>query len=166
MAQLPQSTIRIDSGDVPQRKPLQTNLHSTLLTRITLRKVRQEISNIIPRMSIKPRPQPLLIEIMRNQPNTPTQHEQTVQHAHIEVIFGLFGAESAAVAHEVDEADCDAAVDVEDEIVFFRGSHCLDGDGVVEHLAAGEALLDEFFDEFDAEVRVVARFDFVADSGD
>lgn len=102
---------------------------------------------------------------MRNQPDTPTQHKQPVQHTHAEIIFSFFGAESAAVAHEVDKADGDAAVNVEDQVVFFRGRDCFDGDGVFEHFAAGEALLDEFFDELDPEVGVVARFDFVANSG-
>ena len=55
---------------------------------------------------------------MRDQSNATPKHEQPVQHAVAEVIFRLFSAESAAVAHQVDEADGDAAVDVEDQVVF------------------------------------------------
>lgn len=103
---------------------------------------------------------------MRNEADTPTQHEQSVQDPHLHVLLCLLGAEGAAVAHEIDKADGHGAVDVEDQIVFLGGGDCFDGDGVVEHFAAGEVLLHEFLDQFDAEIRVVAGFDFVADAGD
>lgn len=105
-------------------------------------------------MSVQARPQPLLVKVMGDETDTATEHEETVEDAHAEVVFGLFGAEGAAVAEEVDEADGNAAVDVEDEVVLLGRSHRLDGDGVVEHLTAGEALLDELFDKLDAEIGV------------
>ena len=40
----------------------------------------------------------------------------------VNVLFGLLGGESAAVAQEVDEAGSDAAVDVEDEVLFLLES--------------------------------------------
>lgn len=91
---------------------------------------------------------------MRNETDTATEHEETVEDTHTEVVFGLFGAEGTAVAEEVDEADGNAAVDVEDEVVLLGRSHGLDSNGVVEHLAAGEALLDELFDKLDTEIGV------------
>ncbi len=145
---------------------LQANLHTPFISRCSLRQVGQKVSNIIPRMPIQASPQSLLIQIMRNQSNTPTQHEQPVQHAHIQVIFSFLRAESATVTHEIDEADSDAAVDVEDQVVFFGGGDGFNGDGVLEHFAAGKAFLHEFFDEFDAQVGVIAGFYFVADSRD
>jgi hypothetical protein len=117
-------------------------------------------------MSVQPSPQPLLIEVMRNQTNRTSQNEQSVQNAHLHVVLGLFSAESTAVAHQVDEADGDAAVDVEDQVVLFGGGDSFDSNGIVEHLAGWEALLDKLFDEFDTEIGVVARFDFVANAWD
>ena len=105
-------------------------------------------------MSVQARPQPLLIKVMRNETNTPTEHKQTIEDTHAEVILGFLGAEGATVTEEVDEADGDAAVDVEDEIVLFGRGDGLDRDRVVEHFAAGEALLDELFDKLDAEIGV------------
>ena len=67
-------------------------------------------------MPIQARPQSLLIEVMRNETDRAAQHEEAVEHAVVEVVLGLLGTEGAAVAEEVDEADGDAAVDVEDEI--------------------------------------------------
>lgn len=97
-------------------------------------------------MSIQTGPQALLVKVMRNQSNTPTKHEQTVEDTHVQVVFGFLGAESATVPHQINKADCDAAIDVKNEIVLLRGSDSLDSDGVVEHLAAREALLDKLFD--------------------
>lgn len=134
--------------------PLQGNLHSALVTRRALRKRGEEVGDVVPRMSVQASPQPLLVKVMRNETDTPTEHEETVENAHAEVVFGLFGAEGTAVAEEVDETDGNAAVDVEDEVVLLGRSHCLDGNGVVEHLAAGEALLDELFDKLDTEIGV------------
>lgn len=117
-------------------------------------------------MPVQAGTQPLLIKVMRNQTNRATEHEQAIEHAVVQVVLGLLGGEGAAVAHEVDEADGDAAVDVEDEVVLLGRRDGLDGDGVVEELGGGEVLLAEFLDEGDAEVGVVAGLDAVADTGD
>lgn len=117
-------------------------------------------------MPVKTRPQPLLIQIMRNQTNGSSEHEQAIEHTIPEIILRLFRAESAAVAEQIDEADGDAAVDVENEVVLLGGGDGLDGDGVVEELGGREVLLAELLDEGDAEVGVVAGFDAVADTGD
>lgn len=91
-----------------------TNLNAAFRARRTLLQSRKQIRNIIPRMTIQTRAQPLLIKEVRNQTNTATQDKQAVQNAHAQIILGLLGAKRAAVAHEVDEADGHAAVDVED----------------------------------------------------
>lgn len=117
-------------------------------------------------MPVKTRPQPLLIQIMRNQTNGAAEHKQSIQNTVLEVVFCLFWAESTAVAEEVDEANGDAAVDIEDEVVFFGGCDGFHSNGVVEEFSRGEVLLAELFDERDTKVGVVAGFDTVADSRD
>jgi hypothetical protein len=101
-----------------------------------------------------------------NQTDTAAKHEQAVQDAHAQVVFCLFWREGAAVAEEVNKADGDATVHIEDQIVFLGGSNGLDGDGVVEKFVGGEVLDDEFLDELDTQIRVGARLDTVADTGD
>ncbi len=117
-------------------------------------------------MPVQTRPQPLLVQVMRNQPDTPAQHEQSVEHAVPEVVFRLFCRESTAVPEKVDEADSHATVDVQDQVVLLRGCDGLDGNGVVKKLGGWEVLLAELFDEGDAEIGVVARLDAVANAGD
>lgn len=129
---------------------LHRDLHSSLVTRRTcLAQARQQVGDIIPRMPIQASAETFLIQVMGNQTNASAQHEETVQHAHVEVIFGLLGAEGTAVAHKVHEAYSYTTVDIQDQVIFLAGSDGFDGDSVIKHLAAREALLDEFFDELD-----------------
>ena len=116
-------------------------------------------------MPIQASTETFLIQVMGNKTNASAQHEKTVQHAHVEVIFGFFGAEGTAVAHKIDKAHSYTTVDVQDQVVFLAGSDGFDGDSVIKHLAAWEALLDEFFDELNTEIRVVAGFNLVTDTG-
>lgn len=117
-------------------------------------------------MSVQTRTQSLLVEEMGNQTDRAAEHEQTVEHTHLEVVLSLFIAEGARVAEKIDEADGHAAVDVEDEVVLLRGGDALDGERVVEELRVGEVGLAVFFDEGDAEVGVVAGLDAVANTRD
>lgn len=103
---------------------------------------------------------------MRNQTNRTSQDEQSVEHTHLEVVLGFLIAESARVTEEIDEADGDTAVHVEDQVVFLGGRDGFHSEGVVEELGVGEVGLAVFFHERDAEIGVVARLDAVADTGD
>ena len=136
---------------------LDSNLYTTFgARRTTLAELRQQVRNVVPRMPVQTRPQSLLIEVMRDETDRAAEHEQAVQHTVLKVVFGLFRAEGAAVAHQVDEADGDATVDVKDQIVFLGGRDGLDGDGVVEELGGREVLLAELFDERYAKIGVVS----------
>jgi len=117
-------------------------------------------------MPVQSRAQPLLIQEMGNETNTTTEHKQSAQNAVAQIVLGLLGRKGAAVAQQVDEADGDAAVDVEDQVVLFARRHRLDRLGVVEHGGAREVLVHVLLDERDAQIGVVARLDAVANAGD
>lgn len=103
---------------------------------------------------------------MCNQSDASTQHKQSVQYAHAQIILSLLGTKGTAVTHQVNEADSDTTIDVKDEVVLLRSGHSLHGDGIIKHLAAGESLVDKLFDEFNAKIGVVTRLDLVANTGD
>ena len=63
------------------------------------------------------------------------------------------------MTEQVDEADGDAAVDVEDESVLLARGDILDGEGVVERIVAGEVLGDVVLDQLDAQIRVGLALD-------
>ena len=67
--------------------------------------------------------QALLVEVVADEANGATEDEEAVQGADLDVLVRLLGREGAGVAQQVDEADGDAAIDVEDEL---RGSSDID----------------------------------------
>ena len=98
-------------------------------------------------MSVQASAQPLLVKVVGNQTDAPTENKETVKNAHGEIVLSFFRGEGAAVTEEVDEADSDTAVHVEDEIVLLGGGNGLDGDGVIEKFVGAKILHDEFFDQ-------------------
>lgn len=117
-------------------------------------------------MSVQTSAESLLVEVVGNETNGTTKDEETVENTHLHVVLNLLGREGTAVAHQVNEADGNTTVDVEDEVVLLGGGHSLDSNGVVEQLGAGEVLLGELLDELDTEIGVVAGLDTVTDTGD
>ena len=126
----------------------------------------EEVGDVVPGVAVETSAESLLVEEVGNQTNGATKDEKTVEHTHLEVVLGLLGGEGTAVAHEVNEADGDGTVDVENEVVLLAGGDSLDGNGVVEELGGGEVGLAELLDERDTEIGVVAGLDTVANTGD
>lgn len=105
-------------------------------------------------MTVQSRAQPLLIQEMSNKPDATTENKQAVQHTHVEIVFGFLAREGATVAQEVDKTDGDAAVNIEDQIVFLGRGDSLYGNGVVEQAVGGKVLLNEFFDQLNPKIWV------------
>lgn len=143
----------------------QLDLDTTLGTRSTLREGGKQVGDVVPWVTVQTSAQSLLVQVVGNETNATAQHEQTVQDTHLQVVLGLLGGESARVAEQVNEADRDTAVDVEDEVVLLGRGHRLDGYGIVEQLVGGEVLGHVFLDELDTQIRVVTRLDLVTDTG-
>ena len=85
---------------------------------------------------------------------------------YLEIVLSFFGSEGTTVPQQVNKADGDATVNVEDQVILLGGSDALDGKSVVEELVSLEAFLDKFLNKLDTEIRVVARFDLVANTRD
>jgi hypothetical protein len=125
----------------------------------------EEVGDVVPRVTVETSAKSLLVEEVGNQTNGATKDEQTVEHTHLEVVLGLLRGEGTAVAEQVNEADGDSTVNVEDEVVLLAGGDSLDGNSVVEELGGGEVGLAELLDERDTEIGVVARLDTVTNTG-
>lgn len=145
---------------------LQRNFNTALGTwRTTSLQRGQEVGDVVPGMSVKTSAQPLLVEEMGNETDTSAKDEETVKDTHLQVVLSLLLGESTTVANKVNEADSDAAVNVENQVVLLRCGHRLDGKRVVEQLGAGEVLLDVLLDELDTKIGVVTRLDPVTNTG-
>jgi hypothetical protein len=146
---------------------LQANLNTALGTWCaTSLQGRQEVGDVVPRMPVETSAEPLLVKEMGNQTDTSAENEETVEDTHLEIVLGLLVGEGTTVADKVNEADSNAAVDVENEVVLLGCCHRLDGKSVVEQLGAGEVLLDVLLDKLDTKIGVVAGLDPVANTRD
>jgi len=145
---------------------LYVDLNTSLHTRLTASKLGKHVGDVVPWVTVQASAQSLLVEEVSNQTNGTTEDEKTVENTHLEVVLGLLARESTAVAEEIDKADGDTSVDVENEVVLLGGGDSLDGKSVIQELGGGEVGLDELLDELDTEIGVVARLDAVTNTGD
>jgi hypothetical protein len=143
---------------------LQADLNTALSTTSLQR--RQEVGDVVPWMPVETSTQPLLVEEVGNETDTSAEDEETVKNTHLEVVLSFLAGERTAVTDEVNEADSDAAINVENQVVLLRCCDGLDGQRIVEQLGAGEVLLDVLLDKLDAEIGVVTGLDPVANTGD
>lgn len=117
-------------------------------------------------MAVQRCPQPLLIEVVPDEANGAAKHEQAVESTDFDVLVRLLARECSGIPEEIDEADSNAAIDVEDESILLRRGDLLDGKRVVEQRVRGEVLANVLLDELDTEIRVVDALDLVADTRD
>jgi hypothetical protein len=106
----------------------------------------------------------LLVQEVGNETNGTTQDEKTIENADGQVLLGLLGRERSTLSEQVNEADGNATIDVQDQVVFLRGGDGLNGNSVVKQLVGGEVLEHKVLDQLDAQIGVVARLDSVADT--
>lgn len=147
-------------------KSTQLDVNLNTAFRAALLKGRKQVCNVVPRMSVQASAQSLLVEVVRNQTDATAEHEQTVQDTHLQVILNFLGSEGTTVAEEINEANGNATIDIQDEVILLRSGHSLNSDSIVKQLGAGEVLLRIFFNQLDTEVRVVAGLDSVSNTRD
>jgi hypothetical protein len=116
-------------------------------------------------MTVETGAESLLIEVMGDEADAAAEDEESIEDTHLEVIFGFFLAEGTAVTHQVNEADSDTAIDVEDEVVFLGGRYRLNSNGIVKKLVGSEVLEHEFLNKLDTKIGIVSRLDSVANTG-
>jgi hypothetical protein len=143
---------------------LQADLNTALSTTSLQR--RQEVGDVVPGMPVKTSAQPLLVKEMGNETDTSAEDEETVKDTHLEVVLGFLAGERTAVADEVNEADSNAAVNIENQVVLLRCCDGLDSKRIVEQLGAGEVLFDILLDKLNTKIGVVTGLDPVANTGD
>jgi hypothetical protein len=102
------------SKDIDQQGRHLMHLNLTQHPRLT--NIRHMDENVSSRMPVQSRPQPLLVKMVSDEPNTPAEHEQTVEGTDPDVLISLLGCEGARVTQEVDEAGSDATVNVQDKL--------------------------------------------------
>jgi hypothetical protein len=131
-------------------------LNTALVTGSRPLEVGEKVGNVVPRMSVQTGPQALLVEVVRDETDGPTKDEEPVEDTVFKVVFGFLGRESTAVTDKIDEADGDASIDIQNQIVLLTGGDGLDGKSVVKELVRREVLEHVVLDQLDAEIGVVS----------
>lgn len=72
--------------------------------------------DVISRMAVERCPEPLLVEMMTNEPDATTENKEAVEGTDLNVLIGFFTSKGAAITQEIDKADCDATIDIQDEL--------------------------------------------------
>lgn len=166
-----------------KRNPL---VHLAQNTRLP--NIRHIDEDIVRRMTVEGCPESLLIKVMTDESNASSKNEQSVQGTDLDVLIGFFAGESTAITEQVDEADGDASIDVQDELkrrgievseeprgvnkesetysILLGSGDLLNSQSVVEESVTGEVLGDVLLDELDTQIGVVDALDLVANTRD
>ena len=110
--------------------------------------------------------QAFLIEMVTNEANATSKDEQAVQAPDPNILVGFFPGKCTGISEQVDKADGNATVDVQDERILLRCRHLLDGECVIEKGVAREVLLHVLLDQLDSKIRIIHRLDLVANTTD
>lgn len=126
----------------------------------------KQVCNVIPWVTVQTSAETLLIQEVGNKTNASSEHEKAVEDTHLEVILSFLGGESSRVAEQVDEADSNATIDVQNQIILLGGRDGLDGNGVVQQPMAREVLNHVLLNQLDTQIGVVTGLDTMANTGD
>ncbi len=106
-------------------------------------------------MTVKRSTQPLLVEVVSDETNATAKDEQTIQTPYLDALIRLFTAKSTAIAKQINEADGNTTVNVEDEGILLGSGDLLHSEGIIEKSMAREVLQDVLLNELDTKIRVV-----------
>ena len=122
--------------------------------------------NVISGVAVQRSAETLLVEMVADEADAAPEDEETVEGANADVLVCFISAKGATVSQEINEADGNAAINVEDESVLLGSGDLLDGQSVIKQRVTGEVLANVVLDELNAQIRIVDALDLVADTAD
>lgn len=79
--------------------------------------VRHVDEDVVRGVAVQRRAEALLVEVVPDEPDAAPKYEQTVKRADLDVLVRLIRGERSTVTEQVDKADGDATIDVQDELM-------------------------------------------------
>lgn len=89
-------------------------MHLTQNTRLA--NISHVDEDIVSGMTVQRCPQPLLVKVVSNETDAPSEDEQAVEGTNLDVLVSLFRSEGTTIPEEIDEADSNTTIDVQDEL--------------------------------------------------
>jgi len=110
--------------------------------------------------------EPLLVQVVAHETSSATQDKETVQGADLHVVLSLVHGEGARAPHQINKADGDAAIHVEDQVLLLGRGDLLHLQGEIQDRVAGEVLLHILCQNGDPEIWVVLGLDAMSNAED
>jgi hypothetical protein len=139
-----------DNNDVPFRfaRALLRSLHFPEHAR--LRQIGHVDENVVGGMTVERSTEPLLVQMVSDESNAPTEDKQSVERANLDILVCLFGRERPTIAQQIDKAHRDASVHVQDERILLGRGHFLNRERIIEQAMAWEMLNHILLHQFDS----------------
>lgn len=100
----------------------------------------------------------LLVQEVADEPRGAAQDKEGVQTPNIDVLIGLGGRESTALAQQIDKADCNAPVHVQNQVGLLRGGQRLHLQGKVQQWCGREVFVYKVLPQ---EKQTIVSFQFM-----
>ena len=91
-----------------------------------------EITNIIPWVTVESLFESILVEVVSNESNAPTQNEQSIEAAIFDHFIGFMMSEGATAPQHIHEAHRNCTINIQNQICFLLRCHLLDSKRKVE----------------------------------
>jgi len=108
----------------------------------------------------------VLVDIVTNEANGTTKHEQTVKNTHIKVLRDLILRESTAIAHKIDEHASDGTINVENQCALLLGGYTLHSTSEVQNRSMLEVGSSKLLQLSNTSIRILEALDLVANTRD
>ena len=72
--------------------------------------------DIVSRVAVERCAQPLLVKMVANETDATAKNKETVEGSNLDVLVSFLASERATITEQIDEADGNATIDVEDEL--------------------------------------------------
>jgi len=95
----------------------------------------------------------------------PDETNAPTRGTNLDVLIRFLASESAAIAQQIHEANCNATINVENKSILLGSCH-LHGKSIVKETKAQEVLPYILLDELDTQIRVIHALYLVSDTAD
>ena len=111
-----EDAVQSETDDAAGAQNIAARLRGHLAQHARLADVGHVDEDVVCGVAVERCTQALLVEVVADETDGATEDEEAVQGADLDVLVRLLGREGTGVAQQVDEADGDTAIDVENEL--------------------------------------------------
>merc|ERR1719199_1803067 len=116
-----------------------------------------DVGDIVPRVAVEGLFETLLVQVMADEAYGAAQNKETIQASTFDYLVGLLAAEGATTPNHINEAHCNASINIEDEVRTFFRSDLLDFQSVLQNRVVAEVFQRKLLDDLHPLVWIAQR---------